>query len=165
MTPNTYATALRDSDQLAKSATGFPGATLENTMTPQQMAKLRGIGGDLASRANVDMARTSGSPTMQNMLADNLMRQTLGPLGLPQGAVGAVARSALGRLLGSPAQASNKLLGGEIEDNMRKALVKALLDPNEAARLGKLSPQRAKLVEAILASQPYAAAGAVGYGQ
>lgn len=164
LTPNSFAGAMRNADQTARLATGFPASTLENTMTAPQMAQLRGIGGHLADRANVDATRTAGSPTLQNMLADNMMRQTLGPLGLPQSAVGSVARSALGRLLGSPAQAANKLLGGEIEGNVRQLLANALLNPAEAMRLLQMAPQHSAALSAALRSEPYLTSIGAGMG-
>jgi hypothetical protein len=80
-----FAKALRDADQTAKRATGFGGATLGNIMSPEQMGTLGSVAKELAMRANAsDMGLGRGSATAQNLVSQDVLRQVLGPLGLPQ---------------------------------------------------------------------------------
>lgn len=85
MTANSFANALRNGDQPARKATGFSGATLENTLAPDQLKTVTNVAKELAARANAqELGLAKGSPTAQNLISQNLLRQILGPLGLPQ---------------------------------------------------------------------------------
>ena len=81
-----YAAALRDAEQTARTATGFPAATLDSVMTPQQMSLINGVGTDLARKATAqNLGRGAGSDTvqklaMQNIAAQSGMPSTMGAL-------------------------------------------------------------------------------------
>jgi len=123
-----YAKALRDSAQTARGATGLDSATLENTLTPDQLATVQGIGTDAARYAQAqDAGRVPGSPTAQYLGAQNVMRQTLGPLGLP----GSLADSELGRYAAGILSMPFRATQGRTED----MLAQALRDPTFAAQI------------------------------
>ena len=70
---NQFAQALREGDITARKATGFKGATLENTMTPKQMMVLQNLQSDLARRVSADeLGREYGSNTFQNFAMQDL---------------------------------------------------------------------------------------------
>lgn len=129
ITAQRYAQAVRNLDDLAQSATGFPGATASSAMSPGAMSTVRGVGEDLARRAIVqDMARGAGSNTAQNLASQNLMQQIFGPMGLPQ----SFAQSALAKTIAGPASMAFRQ-GAEPE--IQKLLARAMLDPQFAAQL------------------------------
>jgi hypothetical protein len=124
--PNAYARAL--SDQTAARATGMQGATLENTMSNQQMNTLASILDDVRrAEAAQTVGRGVGSDTVQKLAYTNLIDQAGVPtfmrnMTLPQivgGAAGRVADAAYGR--------ANRELGNR--------LAEVMLDPAMAAEL------------------------------
>lgn len=125
---NAYAGALRNADDFAAKTTGFKGAKMADIMDPAQMQTLEGIGKDMGRYAAAqEAARIPGSPTAQNLGAQNILRQFMGPLGLPQSAAdSAVGRTASG-LLGLPFKATQS----KTED----LLGQALTDPAVARRI------------------------------
>lgn len=136
-----YARALASGDDLARSATGFKGARLADTMTPDQMATLLAIRDQIAGVANMNnLGRAAGSNTAQNTVSQNFLRQTLGPMGAPQ----SWAESTLLESLLRPVQFAAK--AGE--QRITPRLADALMDPQEAARLLQLAQQRGLLERA-----------------
>jgi len=139
-----FANALREGDQTAKNATGFKGATLANTLDPSQSQTLQDVKNFLARRANVDdMGRGAGSNTAQNLASGNLMRQIIGPLGLPESWADSVVSQTLRKgvdVLAKPADAA-----------IQEVLVDALMNPQKAAALlQKMAPtQRQQMIRAL----------------
>jgi hypothetical protein len=126
-----YAQALRSGDKLAADVVGRP-TTLSGVMSPAQMGTLRQVGEQLARRANADeLGRAIGSNTGQNLVSQNVMRQFLGPMGLPQGAAERAASSTLGQSIMRPAQWVGKLAEPKVMD----ILANAALDPKLARDL------------------------------
>ncbi len=81
MRPSMYAEALRNGDRTAQRATDFAGATLENTLTFDQLQRLHEVGRLLALRSNQqNLGRAVGSNTAQNLIGDDMLRAVLGPL-------------------------------------------------------------------------------------
>jgi hypothetical protein len=118
MQPQAFARAL--SDDTAARATGFSGATLSNTMEPQQLGLLNALKDDLGrSVAARDLGRGAGSDTVQKLAMTNLMQQA----GLPVGVLNVPGMNWLG-------SAYNLT-----DDKMKAALAKALLDPKDTARI------------------------------
>jgi hypothetical protein len=129
---NAFATALRGGDSVASKVTGWKGASLEDTMSPSQMATLRAVAQQLARRANADdLGRAVGSNTAQNLISQNMLRQMLGPLGLPQGWAEKGAQSSLLQTVTAPVQWAGQIGQGRIMGR----LAQAALDPNDAAGL------------------------------
>jgi hypothetical protein len=130
---------------VAQSATGFGKATMAGTMAPDQLATLGNIGGDLQRQAFAQSAaRAVGSPTAQNLAAQNVLRQTLGPLGVPPGVLEHPALAGLAKAL----QTVYKVVGNDPE-----ALRRALLNPTQAQRIMAYMPKpQAQQLEALIAS-------------
>ncbi len=123
-----FAKALRDADATAARATGFKGARMDRIMTPEQMGVITGVAQDLGRAANAaDAGRAIGSNTAQNLISQDILRQTLGPLGLPS----SWAENALAQSLMRPVSWAYKVP----EQNALKALAGGILDPQEAERL------------------------------
>lgn len=86
MRPGMFAEALRNGDRTAQRATDFDGATLENTLRPEQLDNLNEVGRLLALRSNQqNLGRAVGSNTAQNLVGDDMMRALLGPLSRVEG--------------------------------------------------------------------------------
>lgn len=147
---NSYANALRNADATARKATGLKGATMESVMDPAQMAQIKGIGQDMARYAGAqELARVPGSPTAQYLGAQNVVRQFLGPLGIPQSA----ADSMVGRLVSGVMGFPFKMTQSQTE----QLLARALTDPATAAKI--LAAKDPKTIVEIL--RPYAAQTAI----
>lgn len=147
---NSYANALRNADATARKATGLKGATMESVMNPAQMAQINGIGQDMARYAGAqELARVPGSPTAQYLGAQNVVRQFLGPLGIPQSA----ADSMVGRLVSGVMGFPFKMTQSQTE----QLLARALTDPATAAKI--LAAKDPKTIVEIL--RPYAAQTAI----
>lgn len=116
-----YAAALRNSEQTAKAATGFKGATLERTMTPEQMNTLTSVAQDLARKTNAqNLGRGPGSDTFQKLAMANMAQQA----GLP---IGLLELPVVGRAMG--------FMYKNADEKMQEALAKVLLDPQATAKL------------------------------
>jgi hypothetical protein len=151
-----YAKAVRDADATAKKATGFSGARLENIMEPDQLATINNVAKELGNTARAqELGMAKGSPTAQNLISQDILRQTLGPLGLPQ----SWAEAVLPQTLMRPMQCAYKMP----EQKVMGLLGEAMLDPDKAKQLlakARRSPALARQLEELL---PYTAApGAVG---
>jgi len=155
MQPQAYARAL--SDQTAKTATGFRGATLENVMEPQQMGRLGAVQDDLARAVEAQNAgRGAGSDTVQKLAYANILNQSGMPSFLRNFAPAQIA----GNLLGRGADAAY----GRANRELSQRLAQTLLDPEATARLlQEVTPsQRAELVKQLLSqtATPAAIGGA-----
>jgi len=143
-TPQKYAQALRDADKLARNATDFPGATLERIMTPDQVGVLKGIESDLGRAATAsDIGRAVGSNTAQNLAAQNVADQVLGPLSL-----GPRARAVAEALLYPGKWTASKAYSAGLEPEIQKEIARLLLDPEAAAAALRTAPS-AGFVEGI----------------
>lgn len=134
-----YADAVRNADALIKRITGFKGSTLENTMDAAQIGTIKNVAADLARKVNSEeLGRAVGSNTAQNLVSQNVLRQALGPTGLPQ----SWAESTLLQTLLRPAQFAAK--AGEAK--VTPLIGNALLNPEETVRL-LLKAQQKGLLE------------------
>lgn len=133
-TAATFANALRNGDQTAAQATGRANATLENTLTPDQLQMLRDVATQLGRRATADeLGRIPGSNTAQNLVSQNVLRQLLGPLGLPD----SVGENILAQTLMRPIQFAGRLA----EPRILNRLAELLMDPAAAGgSLGRIPP-------------------------
>lgn len=146
---NSFASGVRNGDQIAANVTGRSGATLEGALNPQQTTTIRQIGEQLARRANAsELGKAAGSNTAQNLAGQNVLRQFLGPLGLPDSTIGRAAQSFLGKSVMRPyafaAQAA--------EPDVLQSLAGASLDPQRAAQLLLRAPN-SKAAQRIWARQ------------
>lgn len=149
-----YAKALREGAKTARSATGLRSATLEGTLDAQQLANVRGVASDQARyTAAQELGRVPGSPTAQYLGAQNVIRQFLGPLGIPQSA----ADTMVGRIASSLLSLPFKLTQSQTEE----LLGRALTDPRLAVELLQ-TPDPTPILQRLV--QPYAAQAAVQLG-
>jgi hypothetical protein len=147
---NSYANALRNADQTAKKATGMTGAKMESVMDPAQMDQITGIGKDMARYASAqELARVPGSPTAQYLGAQNVVRQFLGPLGIPQSAADSMVGRLASGLMGLPFKVT--------QSQTEQLLARALTDPKIAAKI--MAAKDPKTIAEIL--RPYAAQAAI----
>jgi hypothetical protein len=130
-----YAEALRDGDDFAARTLGRSSARLSNIMKPEQMSKLQMVAEQLGRRTNADeLGRAVGSNTGQNLVSQNILRQLLGPLGLPESTIQRAAESTLLQSVMRPAQ----FVGQLGEQRVMQTLARAALDPKVAAEMLKV---------------------------
>lgn len=147
MTANSFAQALRNGDQTARKATGFSGATLENTLAPDQLKTVTNVAKELAARANAqELGLPKGSPTAQNLVSQNLLRQILGPLGLPQSWAEAVIPLSAMR----PLQWAAKMP----EKELLQTIANAAIDPATAKAYMAKAAHRGAISRGVDASVP-----------
>lgn len=147
---NSYANALRNADATAAKATGLRGAKMADVLDPDQLRAVEGIGEDMARyAASQELGRVPGSPTAQYLGAQNVIRQFLGPLGIPQSA----ADSMIGRITTGLMSLPFKLTQSQTE----QMLARALTEPGVAAKI--MSTTDPKTIAEML--QPFMAQLAV----
>lgn len=128
-----FAAALRSLDDRIPQMTGFQGSTVENTLSQPNLQILEGIKSDLARRAtSQEAARGVGSNTAQNLATQNIMRQGMGPLGMPNSWAEALSSSVLGRTAASPL---GLIYNRAAERSIQEQLAQALMDPAYAQSL------------------------------
>lgn len=124
-----YAQALESAGESVKRSIGID-KPLRDIMNDADFAMLQNIAKDFARASKAqDLGRAAGSNTAQNLAAQNLLRRTLGPTGLPQSWA---ENSALQTLL-SPYSGLNRMAGNE--SKVLSLLADAAQDPALAARL------------------------------
>jgi hypothetical protein len=135
LTPASLARALQD--KTAQKVTGQVGATLENTLSPNQMNVLQNIKQDLL---NSDFAETAGrgvgSDTMQKLAYSNMLNQ----LNLPT----LLRRHGLSATLGNIAARASDVAYGGANKQLTNQMAEAFLDPKKAAALMKLAAKSSK---------------------
>lgn len=135
---NEYARALEQAMDSTKRQIGID-LPLDRVMNPQDIAKLQAVAKDMARAANAeDMGRAVGSNTAQNLAAQNLLRRTLGPTGLPQ----SWAESNALQALLAPYTGLTKLSGSE--NAVMNRLLHASMNPADANALLMMAQQPAK---------------------
>jgi len=130
-----FARALREGDETAARVLGRESASLDEVLNPLQSSRLKLVAEQLARRTNADeLGRAVGSNTGQNLVSQNVLRQILGPLGLPESTMQRAAESALLQSVMRPVQ-----FAGQIgEQRVMQNLAKAVLDPKVSAELLRL---------------------------
>lgn len=130
-----YAQALEAAGESVKKSTGM-NKPLKDVMNAKDYETLQNIARDFARQAKAqDMGRATGSNTAQNLAAQNLLRRTLGPAGLPQ----SWAESNVLQGVLSPYTGLVKLAGGE--QRVMDRLLQAAMDPGDAAGLLRMAAQ------------------------
>jgi hypothetical protein len=127
--PGAYARALTDTT--AQRATGFQGATLQNTLSNDAYKSLLSIKDDLARAEFAKNAgRGAGSDTVQKLAYSNFIDAA----GVPTFLQNLSSLQAGGNLLGRGADA----LYGAANKKMAERLAQTMLDPKEAQRIMSL---------------------------
>lgn len=148
MQANALLGMLRDEGGLIERATGRKGLgnKLADILSPDQLAKLRAVASETDRAAAVASGGAGpGSATAQRMASQNILRQMVGPTGLPESwAESALANTVLGKPL-------NLLYGGVAEPKIQQALAEAVLNPSRAAQLVQgAQPQVSQLPPGVL---------------
>jgi hypothetical protein len=125
-------------------------ATLENTLDPTQLQTVKNIGQDMARySASQEIGKVSGSPTAQYLGAQNVLRQFMGPLGIPQSALDSMAGRVASGLMNWPFKMT--------QSKTEELLGRALTDPKTAAKI--LAAKDPRTIAELL--QPYMAQAAI----
>jgi hypothetical protein len=123
-----FSRALRGGDQLAQNVTGFNKATLPSVMGDQAMLTINALRKDLSrSQAAQNVGRGVGSPTAQNLAAQNTLARIAGPLGIPNSFLSSQVANIMAGALGLPVKLT--------QDQTEALLVRALSDPKLASQL------------------------------
>lgn len=119
---------LRDEPALIQRATGRKGINaLSDVFDSNQLATVRGVASEADRAAAVQAAGNGpGSATAQRMASQNILRQLVGPTGLPASWAESVAANTV---VGKPL---NLVYGGVAEPKIQQALAEAVLDPVKA---------------------------------
>ncbi len=167
MQANALLGMLRDEAGLVERATGRKGlGLLGDVLEPQQLGLLNTVARETDRAAAVaSQGAGPGSATAQRMASQNILKQLVGPTGLPDSwAESAIANTVVGKPL-------NLIYGGVAEPKIQQALAEALLDPAKARQFlqaaqkqgiklpdniaTKLAAQAARLAApSLLLSQP-----------
>lgn len=128
--PAAYAKSL--SDETAARATGFNKATLEGTMSPAQLDKLKAIKGDAARAvAAQNSGRGVGSDTVQKLAYSNFIDAA----GIPT----FLRNLAPAQVTGNIAARGADALYGRANKQMASKLAEIMLDPKESAAVMRLA--------------------------
>lgn len=134
---STYMTELEKALDSVKKSTGMD-MPLKKVMNPKDVAALEAIAMDLARKeTGQNLGRATGSPTMQNMLGQNLLERIAGPLGLPK----TFAQNALANTVARPFGYLTKTA----EPRIAAVLAEAMTDPQKAAALLKLVQEQSRM--------------------
>lgn len=132
MQANALLGLLRDESSLIQQATGRKGLgnSLAEILNPDELSILRAAAAEADRAAAVATAGNGpGSATAQRMASQNILRQLVGPTGLPSSwAESAIANTVVGKPL-------NLLYGGVAEPKIQQALAQAVLDPATAQQM------------------------------
>ena len=149
------ANALRNGDKLAKRVVGLKNAKMEDIMTPEQMATLRGVVSDAQMKAAAeDIGRGVGSDTVQKMAMTNLIRES----GIPTWMSGFAPLRPAGGIL----KTAGDILYTKNDETMRHLLADVLKDPARAAEaMERAGVPPSKYAEILRAASQAAALGTV----
>ena len=148
--PNQFVGQLKNEEALVKSATGRDLGKLSQVLDPEQFAKVQALGMELDKAAAVGRAANGpGSATAQRLASQNVLRQLLGPTGLPQ----SWAESTLLNTAMRPVQFA---YNGVAEPKIQAVLADLLMNPAKAQaamQAARTAPQR--LSPELQAALPY----------
>ena len=124
---------------VAKQATKGRGGPFERYLDETQMKGMTALEKDIArAAAAADRGKAQGSPTAQFLYAQNLLRQSLGPVGLPVSwADKAINAMSSAPFIGAPLSAANRFAGRGLAEHVAEAMG----DPQRAAQLMQAANQ------------------------
>lgn len=145
---STYRNELAKAVESIKKPTGM-NMELADVMPTQDIAALESVARDLVRKeAAQNLGKASGSPTMQNMLSQNLLQRIAGPLGVPE----SFAQNALAQTLARPYGFA--VAAGQQPINT--ILAEAMTNPALANQLLSLAPAASsKLGRAALGAERF----------
>lgn len=135
-----YRKALGDAMESVRAQTG-QDRTLQQVMPTRDIAALEGVAMDLVRKERgQNLGRAVGSPTMQNMLGQNLLQRIAGPMGLPQNLSQNALMQTLSRPYGFVARAAEPPVAALLAESMAdpvaaNALLQLAIQPSRAGRL------------------------------
>lgn len=142
LSPAKMGAAVKNMDQIAQRATGFKRAEAGRILSPEQQQTISAVNEDLSRQNFVDTAaRQAGSPTAQNLVGMNVLKQTLGPggLGLPDAVVNSTMFQ---NAIANPANLLYRMTGAP--EQVIGILRTALTNPAEAQRIISTLPPKAR---------------------
>lgn len=159
LTPQRFIAALKDGDKMAAKATGFKGAKLADILSTDQLDTVVNLAKDLGREiAATERGKVPGSPTAQYVAAANIMRQVLGPLGLPEKWLEKVVQSTVAETIGRWKTFNPLSIAEEkIQNNMGRMLVDPRFAQSAAARSASSANKMAPLHNASRYAVPAAA--------
>jgi hypothetical protein len=137
----TYQNALADALDSIKRQTGQNRA-LSDVMPTKDLNALEAIARDIVRKEKGQtLGRATGSPTMQNMMGQNLMQRVLGPLGAPQSVGQNALMQTLSRPYGFITRAAEPSINDLLAESMSNpALARSLLQQAaKPSRIGSLA--------------------------
>lgn len=148
--PDKFVNLLKNEEATVKQATGRGLGKLSEVLDPEQYAKVVAVGQELDKGAAVARAANGpGSATAQRLASQNVLRQILGPTGLPE----SWAESTLLNTAMRPVQFA---YNGVAEPKIQAVLADLLLDPTKAhaaLQAARTAPQT--LPKAVRDAIPY----------
>lgn len=141
--PSSFAEALRkdNGDQIARTATGFGGATMENTLHPADIAALNAARDQMARQQYAQSAgRSVGSNTGQNIVNQRAL-DNIGGIKDLTGELGNVALAVHNPLIALPMG----LRGASVRNAAKVRLGNMMVDPATAAEFLKRAPSTAPI--------------------
>lgn len=148
--PDKFVNLLKNEEATVKGATGRDLGKLSQVLDPDQYAKVMAVGQELDKGAAVARAANGpGSATAQRLASQNVLRQILGPTGLPE----SWAESTLLNTAMRPVQFA---YNGVAEPKIQKVLADLLLDPTKARaalQAARTAPQ--SLPQSVRDAIPY----------
>lgn len=124
--PDKFVSLLKNEQATVKGATGRDLGKLSEVLDPEQYSKVMAVGQELDKGAAVARAANGpGSATAQRLASQNVLRQILGPTGLPQ----SWAESTMLNTAMRPVQFA---YNGVAEPKIQAVLADLLLDPTKA---------------------------------
>ena len=148
--PDKFVNLLKNEEATVKGATGRDLGKLSEVLDPDQFSKVMAVGQELDKAAAVARAANGpGSATAQRLASQNVLRQILGPTGLPQ----SWAESTMLNTAMRPVQFA---YNGVAEPKIQAVLADLLLDPTKARaalQAARTAPQT--LPNAVREAIPY----------
>jgi hypothetical protein len=142
-----YQTELTKALESIKKHTGM-NKSLSDVMPAGDIATLEGIARDISRKENgQNLGRAVGSPTMQNMLGQNMLQRISGPIGMPQ----SFSQSMLANSLARPYD----FLMKSAQPNISAMLGEALSDPTKARGLLQMANTPSKVGKIALGMEKY----------
>jgi hypothetical protein len=148
---STYQSELTKALESVKKQTGM-NKSLEDIMSKSDLDALKGIAFDLSRKeAGQNLGRAVGSPTMQNMLGQNLINRITGPLGMPQ----TFSQNVLANTLSRPYSFVMK----SAEPKIGAVLAEAMADPAKAQALLALTREPSVVSKLALEAERFLPVG------
>lgn len=148
--PDRFVNLLKNEEATVKAATGRDLGKLSQVLDPEQFQKVMVVGQELDKAAAVGRAANGpGSATAQRLASQNVLRQLLGPTGLPE----SWAESTLLNTAMRPVQFA---YNGVAEPKIQAVLADLLMNPAKAQaalQAARTAPQR--LSPELQAALPY----------